>query len=155
MKVFFHVQHLRAHGLTRLRLVGRHQRTSAGVTKQHNGFHALHFAEPADSDTDVDERVVEHEAALVTAEPRVPTEEADAAGGHVISEVVLGKVDLIVHGDHRDLGLATHPAVIQPLTRMATRTGPSSGGGVQADELARHSRCGGRRCPCHVVSAPL
>ena len=119
-------RHVRVDGL---RLIGGHQRAATGIAQQHNGFDALHLAQPAHADADVDQRVVEQEAALVAAEAGVPAEEADAAGGHVVGEVVLGEVDLIVRGDHRDLRLAADAAVVDPLARMPARTRPAARSG--------------------------
>src|SRR5689334_856119 len=99
-----------------LSLVGRHQRAATRVAKQDNGFNALDLAQPAHSYTDVDQGVVEQKAALVAAIARVPPEESDAPGSHVVGKVMLGEVDLIVRGDHRDLRLAPHAAMIEPLT---------------------------------------
>ena len=57
-------RHVRVDGLC---LVGRHQRTATGIAQQHNGFHALNLAQPAHPDADVDQCVVEQEAALEAA----------------------------------------------------------------------------------------
>ena len=139
-----------------LRLVSGHQRATAGITQQHNGFHALNLAQPAHPDADVDQRVVEQEAALVSAVAGVPAEEPDPAGGHVIGEIVLGEIDLIVRGDHRDLRFAPHAAVVEALARMAARTGPPRGRRVQPDEFAGDAGCSGcRRCSRHVSPASL
>ena len=141
--------HVRVDGL---RLVGGHQRPATGITEQHNGFDALDLAQPADADADVDQRVVEQEAALEAAVAGVPAEESDAAGGHVVGEIVLGEVDLVVRGDHRDLGLAAHAAVVEALARVSARARPSRGGGLQPDELAGDARCSAaRRCSGHAV----
>ena len=110
-------RHVRVDGL---RLVGRHQRPATGITQQHNRFHALDLTQPAHADADVHQCVVENEAALEPTEAGVPAEESDAAGGHVVGEIVLGEVDLVVRGDHRHLGFAPHPAVVEALARVAT-----------------------------------
>ena len=135
-------RHVRVDGL---RLVGRHQRAATGIAQQHNGFHALHLAQPAHADADVDQRVIEQEAALVAAKAGVPAEEADAAGGHVVGEVVLGEVDLIVRGDHRHLRPAPDAAVVEPLARMAAGSGAPRGRRVHPDELPCHAGCSGCR----------
>jgi hypothetical protein len=57
----------------------------------------------------IDQRVVEQEAALESAEAGVPAEKAHAAGGQVVGEVMLGEVDLVVAGDDGDRGLAPTP----------------------------------------------
>src|ERR1700730_16037523 len=117
-------RHVRLLGL---RLVGRHQRAATGVTKQHNGFHTLNFAQPAQADPDVHQRVIQQKAALKPPEAGVPAKEADAAGGDVVGEVVLREVDLIVGGDHRHFRPAADPAVVDALARMTTCTRTAGG----------------------------
>ena len=152
-------RHVRVDGLC---LVGRHQRTAAGIAQQHNGFYALDLAQPAHPDADVDQCVVQQEAALVSAVAGVPPEESDPAGGHVIGEIVFGEIDLIVRGDHRDLRLAPHAAVVEPLAWMPARPGPPCRRRVHPDELAGDAGCSGCRrwsCSCQpgllVIDRPV
>jgi hypothetical protein len=75
----------------------------------------LDFAQPTHADTDVDQRMVEQETALVSPIAGVPAKESNTAGGDVVGKIVLGEIDLVVRGDDRDLGLAAHSAVVEPL----------------------------------------
>src|SRR5262249_40308222 len=88
--------------------------------------------------------VVEQKIALETAEPGVPAQEPDAAGGHVVGEIVLGEVDLLMRGDHRHFRLASYPAVVQPLTRVPAGTSAPRSGRRQPDELGDN--------PCRAVT---
>jgi hypothetical protein len=143
-------------GVDGLCLIGRHQRTAAGITQQHYGFRTLRLAQPPHSDADVDKGVIKQKTALVPAIPGVPAQEANTAGCHVVGEVVLGEVDLIMSGDHRDLWLAPHTTVVETLARMPTCACPPGRRRIHPDELACNAgRSGCRRCLCHVSAASL
>lgn len=131
--------HVRLDGL---RLVGGHQRSAARIAQQHNGIHSLDIAQPAHTDADVDQCVVEQEAALEAAEPGVPAEKTDAAGGHVVRQIVLGEVDLVVRGDHRHLRFASHAPVVEPLAGMPAGARAAGGARGQPDEFPDHPGAG-------------
>src|SRR5690606_5884691 len=79
------------------------------------------------------------ELRLVPPVAGVPAEEADAALGHELGEIVLGEVDLVVRGDHRHARPHALGRVVQALARHATRTRTPRAGGFTADEgLADH-----------------
>src|ERR1700734_278520 len=80
--------------------------------------------------------MVEQEAALKPAEPGVPPQKSDPTGRQVIGEIMLGEVDLIVGGDHRDLRFTPDAAVIQPLARVSARAGAPAGRRRQPDEFS-------------------
>ena len=81
------------------------------------------LAEPADADTDVDQRVLQLEHGLVAAVPGVPAEESQAALGDELGQVVLGEVGVVVRGDERDGGPAASRPMVEPLARMASVPG--------------------------------
>src|SRR6202012_4485508 len=76
-------------------------------------------------------------------EAGVPTQKSDAAGRQVIGEIVLGEIDLVVRGDHRDLRLSSHAAVIQPLAWVSAGAGASTRRRRQTDEFPDDSGCAG------------
>ena len=130
-----------------VRLIGGHQRSAARIAQQDNGVDALLLAQPAHPDTDVDQRVIEQEAAFESAETSVPPEEAEAAPSHVLGEIVLGEVDLIMRRDHRDGGPVSLGAVVEPLAGMPARPGPVRRRRVEPDEFAGDSRGSGHGSP--------
>ena len=122
-----------------VRLVGGHQRSAARIAQQDDGVDALLGTQPAHPDTDVDQRVIEEEAAFESAEAGVPSEEAEPAAGHVLGEIVLGEVDLVMRSDHRHGGAVTLGAVVEPLAGMPPRPGPMRRRRIEPDELAGDS----------------
>ena len=116
--------------LHRLRLVGGHERRTAGVPEQHDVLDAGGFAQPADAHSDVDERVLQDEAVAVARKAGVPTEEPVAALGDEGGEVVLAEVGLVVRRDQRGLGAKAREVVVDA---------PARSGSV------RCTRAGGRR----------
>jgi hypothetical protein len=121
--------------LDRLRLVGRHQRSAAGVAEQHDGLHAGQLAQPPHAHADLGERVVEQEMGLVSAEARVPAEEAEAALGHQCGQVMLGEVDVVVRRDECGPRPSGRRPVVQALARVAAGAGPADHRRGQPDEL--------------------
>ena len=109
-------------GLDALGLVGAHQRPAARVAEQHHTLDAL-LAQPAHTDCDLGEGVVEQEVRLRAAEPGVPTEEPVAALREVRREVVLGEVDVVVRRDERRRRAVAGRGVVDALARVAACTG--------------------------------
>src|SRR2546430_3461103 len=84
---------------------------------------------------DVHHRLCQSEVGAVASIAGVPPEEADAAGGDVLGEVVLGEVHLVVGGDQRDLRPHSVLVVVEALARPPTGTRPGNGGRLGRDEL--------------------
>src|SRR5690606_25285169 len=123
-----------------LGLVGGHERPAPRVAQQHHGVDPRLLAQPADADADVHQRLVEPEVPLVAAEPGVPAQEAEAAPGHVVGEVVLGEVDLVVGGDQRHLGAGALGGVVEALAGVPARARAGGAGGGAGDEGAGDHR---------------
>ena len=95
------------------------------------------LAQEAHADGDVGERVVEHEVRLGAAEAGVPPEEAEAAPGHEVGQVVLGEVDVVVGGDERGRRVrVAGRRVPEALARVAAGAGAPDDRGGQPDERA-------------------
>ena len=95
---------------------------------------ALLGTQPAHPDTDVDQRVIEEEAAFESAETSVPPEEAVAERGQARGQVVLGEVHVVVRRNEGGARRVAGPVVVEPLRRHEACTVAGTGGRVQGYE---------------------